>query len=95
MVDMAYGSEEPCYPSGLCIYLCAAEMEKLGIKAEDYKVGDVISLDAKAKIVGTSQREYGDSLDLQITDLGMETEDDKDAKPVTKGVGSRLYDGDD
>lgn len=92
MVDMAREPMEPEYPYGLCLHISQPELDKLGIKAEDYKIGDVIPLDAVAKVTGISQSSDGYScLDLQITDLGIETEDDMDAKPVADSVGGRLY----
>lgn len=95
MEDMAQAPEEPSYPYGLCITLCKDEMEKLGINAADYKIGDKISLDAIAKVTSITQDEQGwDRVELQITDLGLETDDDKDAKPVADTIGGRLY-GDD
>jgi hypothetical protein len=83
---------EPEYPYGLCISLCKDELEKLGIKIEDYKIGDVIALDAVTKVKAISQDDQGyDRLELQITELGIETEDDHDAKPVARNTGDILY----
>lgn len=90
--NMAREPVEAEYPYGLCISLCKDELEKLGMKVTDYKIGDVIALDAVTKVRAISQDEMGyDRLELQITDLGIETEADKDAKPVASTVGGRLY----
>lgn len=92
MEDMAREPMEPEYPYGLCISLCKDELEKLGMKVEDYKIGDVIALDAVTKVKSISQDDMGyDRIELQITDLGIETEEDNDAKPVAKTVGGSLY----
>jgi hypothetical protein len=98
MADMALDSEdEPQYPCGLCLYLDGDVLAKLGIHdVTQYSIGSTLPLDVIARVVGVSQREGYDGelrecLDLQITDLGIETEPDKDAKPVRKSVGSTLY----
>lgn len=74
------------YPSGLVLFLEEEELDKLGLDTSEHKVGDEISLDAVAKIV--SVREKG--MCLQITELGVETDKDSDARPV-KTAGERLF----
>jgi major coat protein len=87
MVDMAHETVEPEYPYGLSLHLSDEVLEKLGLKAEDYKIGDTLPLDAVAKVTGISQHEGYSCLDLQITDLGIETDKDEDVK----SVGERIY----
>lgn len=82
---MAKDMSREDYPSGLMIFLDQEELDKLKIDPTDYKVGDEVSLDAVARI--TTVREGG--MTLQITDLGLETDEDTDVKPV----GERLYGG--
>lgn len=66
--------EKPEYPYGICLYLDEQALAKLGIDLMD--VGTKVSLSGMATVTGTSEREYqGGShktLDLQITDLGLE-----------------------
>lgn len=67
----------PEYPWGSCIRLDKDEMKKLGIDLTDAKDGATFKLEGKAKIVGfsMSKREGGESyasVELQITDLGLE-----------------------
>lgn len=83
---MAEDMSREDYPSGLMIFLDKEELDKLDIDPKDHKVGDEVSLDAVAKI--TTVREGG--MTLQITDLGLETDKDTDAKPV-KTAGERLF----
>lgn len=73
----------PQYPYGLCITLCDDELEKLGIDKDDMpEIGDMIHLMAMAKVTSVSQsaNSSGDQrrIELQITDLSCEDEDDED-----------------
>ena len=91
MEDMARESE-PCYPYGLCITLEKEVLEKLGLEVSEFKVGDLLPMDMIGKVTGITQDEHGyDCLTLQITDLGVETDEDEDAMPIAETVGGRLY----
>lgn len=92
MVDMANAPEAaepapavetdykgPRYPWGLCIRLDEKQLEKLKI---DGAVGDTIHLFALAKVTSLSanEREGGEtseSMELQITHLAVESEDEE------------------
>ena len=68
----------PDYPYGLCIHLDKDELDKLGIK-DLPKIGTEMMIEAKVKVTRVSQsaaensEEYT-SVDLQITDIGIEDE---------------------
>lgn len=95
-------SEGPAYPYGLCLYLDGDSLAKLGMKTEDFPVGQEVAMMGMAKVVGISvrQREGGEdysSVDLQITELGIgagdELEEEKAEASAPKSVGARLYGG--
>lgn len=78
----------PVYPYGLCIALGEDELKKLGIDGEMPAVGDMIHLCALAKVTSVSQNETEDTdgakqthcrVELQITHLATEAEDQEDA----------------
>lgn len=68
----------PDYPYGLCIHLDKDELDKLGIK-DLPKIGTEMMIHAMVKVTRVSQsaaehsEEYT-SVDLQITDIGLEAE---------------------
>jgi hypothetical protein len=66
---------QPEYPYGLCISLDDAQLDALGLKKLP-AVGDAVTLNAQAKIVGVSESETQEgtrrSLSMQITDLAVE-----------------------
>jgi hypothetical protein len=68
------------YPWGLRLTLNNEDLDKLGIKINDYDVNSEIKIDAKAIITQVSSRQSSDgvnnansdnSLELQITDLSI------------------------
>ena len=67
------------YPYGLCLSLTEKELAKLDL--EQPQVGDMIHLFAMAKVTAVSQNETTDGtccrVELQITHLGAEGEDDE------------------
>ncbi len=69
------------YPYGLCICLTENELEKLGLDHE-CEVGDMIHLFALAKVTSKSVNDTGNGekcrLELQITHLGTESENEED-----------------
>ena len=77
----------PTYPYGLCLALSEDELEKLGLDGELPKVGMMIHLSAMAKVTSVSQNEREDGeggkknccrVELQITHLATENEDEED-----------------
>jgi len=77
----------PVYPYGLCISLTEDELEKLGLDGDLPEVGMMIHLSAMAKVTSVSQneRDMGDGtkknccrVELQITHLATENEDEED-----------------
>lgn len=70
--------DTPRYPYGTRIDLDTDTLDKLGIDLSDYDMNDTCTITAKAVVVGKneSQRQGGDprkSLDLQITDIMIDT----------------------
>jgi hypothetical protein len=117
MVDMARSPEEaqetgPAmpsqnkYPWGLCIRLCQDELEKLDVSHEDWEVGDMFHLHAFAKITSISSSDTEDGgknccVELQITALGAESEDEENEeaeeemkRPKLSGFHKKLYGSD-
>jgi hypothetical protein len=87
MPQVAEAPSAPVYPYGLCLALTEDELEKLGLDGELPKVGMMIHLSAMAKVTSVSQneREMPDGgkknccrVELQITHLATENEDDED-----------------
>lgn len=77
-------SKGPEYPYGTCLHLDGDEMKKLGIDVTQAKAGTAFNITGQAKLVGFSmrQREGGkeySSVELQITDLGVEAVGEKTA----------------
>lgn len=74
------------YPFGLCISMCKEELDKLSLPMPE--VGDMVEIRGLARVTATreSQREGQDEPDLrvelQITHLEAEGEDDEEAGPT-------------
>ena len=89
--------EGPAYPWGTCIYLDQVALEKLGMTADDFEVGETMQLSGVVKVTGTSvrEREGGESytsIDLQLTDIGLEDDDaEEDKKEKKDSLGARMY----
>jgi len=71
--------KKPKYPYGLRIRLSSEELNKLGLK--DIAVDQVINFEASAMIISITQEESegdekGKSVELQITDMYLEKEDE-------------------
>lgn len=76
--------DAPEYPYGLCLRLDKEQLVKLGIKSFP-GIGESVEIEAKATVKGVniSSGQGGDyaSVELQITDLALDTDDaDKTAK---------------
>lgn len=74
--DMS-GDNLPRYPYGTKVRLEKEALDKLDCDPADYKVGDVLMIQARVEVVGTSIRENQGGkeykeLELQITDMSME-----------------------
>jgi len=72
-------SNGPKYPWGLSLDLNDEVLEKLGVSAKDFKVGEDVVIKAKAKIkrLGSNEDEADkrESIDLQITHLEVVSSD--------------------
>lgn len=71
--------------SGPCLYLSERDLLNLGITSgfDDFEVGEEVTLQVRAKVSGISEREYGRSVDLSITEMGLEfTSDAEEPEPV-------------
>jgi len=99
----------PVYPWGLCLRLEDDTLEKLGVDGEMPSVGDMIHLFAMAKVTSVSANEMEDGnggkktrrcIELQITHLATESEDDENdaaiesAEQRSKERQGRFYGGD-
>ena len=69
--------KEDSYPYGLCLNLESEAIKKLGLSKLP-KVGSILMVTAKAKVLGTELHESGDekrkSISLQITDLALDND---------------------
>ena len=65
------------YPYGLCISLGDAEVEKLGLEDETPEIGDMIHLFCMAKVTSISEDGNGKRIELQITHMACEDEDEE------------------
>ena len=91
----------PTYPYGLCISLNEEDLAKLGITGELPEVGEMVHLAAMAKVTSVSESEREDTggiktkccrIELQITHLATEYEDDEEAEAeATKARQGRFY----
>lgn len=93
----------PVYPYGCCISLDEDVLEKVGLDGELPQVGEMIHLCAMAKVtsVSESEREDGNGgksrccrVELQITHLATESEDDEAEMAVQASAArrKRFYD---
>lgn len=81
----AYDDNLPRYPYGTKLRLETEVLDKLDIEPGDFKSGQVLTVTAKVEVVGTStsQRQGGkdrNELELQITDMSIDTKAMKKAK---------------
>ena len=101
MPAMADGPKVPVYPYGLCISLSEEELAKMGMEGDMPTVGDMIHLCTMATVTSVSQSERVDDsgnksnccrIELQITHLATENEDDEDARDTERSERhSRFY----
>jgi hypothetical protein len=82
----------PKYPYDTKVRLGTETLEKLGCSPADFKVGDVLEITAKVEVCGTqmSERQSGErnELELQITDLALDTKAVKKKKAEDKHLNS-------
>jgi hypothetical protein len=92
----------PVYPYGLCISLTQDDLDKLDLDP-DCEVGDIVHLMAMAKVTSRSENEMETAdgkkekccrIELQITHLSVEDEDDEDPQAQADKRRGRFY-GDD
>jgi len=85
---------QPRYPWGLCLVLTDKELDKLGLDAS-CEVGDTIHLFAMAKVTSVScnETEGGKNcrVELQITSLGVESEDEENEAADADESGETSY----
>ena len=78
---VAAKASAPLYSYGLCLRLGSDELEKLGLSLDDVVPGDMIHLFAMAKATNISRNasedHKSDSVELQITHLSVENEDEE------------------
>lgn len=105
MVDLALDQEEaleavafhpPRYPYGLCISLCEKELDKLDIHEDELSVGSVLHLHCMAKVTSISERDDAvcgptSRVELQITHIASESEDEENEKYSVSRRVSKLY----
>lgn len=87
-------NDTPDYPYGLSISLGDDELAKLDLDG-NCQVGDMIDLRALAKVTNVSARDEGGKtvcrIELQITNLAIESEDEEDAEVRPRVDRSRRY----
>lgn len=85
------------FPYGLCISLCNDELDKLAI-GEMPDIGDTIHLCCLCKVTSMSTSERADGapqrrVELQITDMACESEDDENAAMSSEQRAAARYGG--
>lgn len=89
MPTMPEAPKGPVYPYGLCIRLSEDELEKLGIDGDLPAIGDMVHLHAMAEVTSaraekTREADGGEKtcrcIELQITHLAAENEDEEDGE---------------
>lgn len=83
----------PRYPYGTKLRLETEVLDKLDCEPSDFKTGQILEVTARVEVVGTStsQRQGGkdrNELELQITDLALDTKAIKKAKAADKHLNS-------
>lgn len=84
---VAVGIDEELYPYGLVLHLNDEEIKKIDVDIKSLKVGDQVVVEARALVSSLSSRlvQEGkkkpgsdEDLSIQITDLALSLEDEKD-----------------
>lgn len=65
------------YPSGLCICLTDAELDKLDLDP-DADVGDMLHITAMGRVTSVSKTPDGCRISMTLTDIGVEDESTED-----------------
>lgn len=98
MPSSASKATAPVYPYGLCISIDQDDMAKLGLAGDLPQVGEMIHLAAMAKVTSVSENEREDTdgkkskccrVELQITHLATENEDDEVETALKASAGRR------
>lgn len=82
---LGYGaqeSDEPSYPCGCCLYLDDATIKKLDLDGEGVEKDDSLHFMAVGKVIRTSDGPEGKCIHMQITDIGIEGEDQSESSDV-------------
>ena len=91
--SMAYGITPPEYPYGLSLCLDDKCLEKLEVDTESLAIGQTYHLFVMAKVTSISKDENSkgsrERVELQITHLGAESEDEENAASEEKEPTSR------
>lgn len=92
--DLPCVADAPMYPYGLCISLCDDELEKLGFEASDFDTDDIVHLHCLAMVTSVSCNKTssgGDNsrIELQITNISAESEDEENEEAEVESKGSK------
>lgn len=81
-MPIAANIDTPKYPWGLCISLTNDELEKMGVEAKDFQVGDMINFDVLGKVTAVSERDASEGpccrVEIQITGISVEDDEDEE-----------------
>lgn len=87
----AIGDSGQQYPWGLSLTLDETSLKKLGVKASEFKPGDVVYLACKAKCTSTyaseSEKDENSSVSFQVMSMDLKTEADKVVEAFDKVFG--------
>jgi hypothetical protein len=84
-------AEKPEYPFCLRLSLGSEELKMLGIEKMPALKSEM-ELEAKVIVVGISTSEYGDRLELQITDMAIDDDADEEMSTEEKIYGANQED---
>lgn len=87
MIGYGDDSDETKYPCGCCLYLDDATIAKLDLDNSDVEKGDSLHFMAVGKVVRLSDGPEGKCIHLQITDIGIDSEDQTDGSDVKSDEG--------
>lgn len=76
--------EKSSYPYGLCIRLEGPQLEALGLSNLP-AVGSALMLEAKASVVSVTSKDGHKCVELQLTDIGLESEKEEAKEEAQEG----------
>lgn len=89
---MSMGSQSK-YDYGLCLCFNQETLDKLSLETNDVEPGDFIHLFGMAEVTSVSKNDTGDGprhrIELQLTHLGIEGEDEENEEVVSAKVKSK------